>query len=105
MPPEALLQGLAALNPAAATSNATQVVRDIVLFSYFAAAPVRSRFVGTAVHAHGIRARPRRLIPPGRKVPVIPNDAAPSVSDLHFLAIDEASCLIDRRQISRVALI
>jgi aspartyl-tRNA(Asn)/glutamyl-tRNA(Gln) amidotransferase subunit A len=34
----------------------------------------------------------------------MPNDAAPSVSDLHFLTIAEASRLIERREISPVAL-
>jgi aspartyl-tRNA(Asn)/glutamyl-tRNA(Gln) amidotransferase subunit A len=34
----------------------------------------------------------------------MPNDAAPSVSDLHFLTIAEAARLIERRQVSPVAL-
>src|SRR5690348_8184496 len=46
----------------------------------------------------------RRLIPPARKVPAMPSDAGPSVSDLHFLTIAEASRLIERRQLSPVAL-
>jgi aspartyl-tRNA(Asn)/glutamyl-tRNA(Gln) amidotransferase subunit A len=34
----------------------------------------------------------------------MPNDAAPRTTDLHFLSIAEAACLIERRQLSPVAL-
>ena len=34
----------------------------------------------------------------------MPNDAAPSTTDLHFLTIAEAACLIERRQLSPVTL-
>ncbi len=55
-PSETLLQQLATLNPAARISDAAEVTPDTVLFGELPAAPVRSRFVATAVHAHGIRA-------------------------------------------------
>jgi len=34
----------------------------------------------------------------------MPNDAAPRTSDLHFLTIADAARLIERRQLSPVAL-
>ena len=34
----------------------------------------------------------------------MPNDAAPRTTDLHFLTIAEAASLIERRQLSPVAL-
>ena len=34
----------------------------------------------------------------------MPNDAAPRTTDLHFLTITEAAGLIERRQLSPVAL-
>ena len=55
-PSHALLQQLAALNPAASINDAAKVMPDSVLFGELHVAPVRPRFVATTVHAHGIRA-------------------------------------------------
>ncbi len=55
-PSHALLQRLAALNPAASINDAAKVMPDSVLFGEPHVAPVRRRFVATTVHAHGIRA-------------------------------------------------
>jgi G3E family GTPase len=55
-PSDALLQRLAALNPAATISDAATILPETVLFGAADVAHVRRRFVATAVHAHGIRA-------------------------------------------------
>jgi G3E family GTPase len=55
-PSDALLERLAALNPAAGISDAAKVAPEAVLFGDDRAAPARPRFVAAAVHAHGIRA-------------------------------------------------
>jgi G3E family GTPase len=55
-PSPALLQRLAALNPAVNISDAAKVMPDWILFGDVRQAPVRRRFVATTIHAHGIRA-------------------------------------------------
>src|SRR5262249_44207282 len=41
---------------------------------------------------------------PSERSPPMPDDAAPRTTDLHFLSIAEAARLIERRQLSPVAL-
>jgi G3E family GTPase len=55
-PSDALIQRLAALNPAAGIGDAAKIMPDRALFGDLPSAHARPRFVATTVHAHGIRA-------------------------------------------------